>query len=57
MYKKFIDDIRSIEDLESVISYYYPNQLKNKSMKCPFHYDNTPSFKIEDKGEGAFEIV
>lgn len=54
MYKKFVDDIRSIEDLETVINHYYPNELENKSMNCPFHSENTPSFKIADKGEGAF---
>lgn len=36
-----------------VIHYYYPNQLKNNTKKCTFH-NNTPSFKIVDKGKGAF---
>lgn len=54
MYSQLINDIRSIQDLEIVINYYYPNQLKNKTMKCPFHNDSTPSFKIVDKGQGAF---
>ena len=54
MYSQLVNDIRSIQDLESVINYYYPGQLKNKTMKCPFHNDKTPSFKIADKGKGAF---
>ena len=54
MYKQLVNDIKSISDLESVINHYYPNQLKNKTMKCPFHNESTPSFKIADKGKGAF---
>ena len=54
MYKQLLDDIKSIGDLEVVINYYYPNELKNKTMKCPFHNESTPSFKIADKGNGAF---
>lgn len=54
MYKQLIDDIKSINELEIVIGHYYPGQLKNKAMKCPFHSDNSPSFRITDKGSGAF---
>ena len=54
MYKQLVNDIKSISDLETVINHYHPNQLKNKTMKCPFHSDSTPSFKIADKGKGAF---
>ena len=54
MYSQFVNDIKSVADLETVINYYYPNQLKNKTMKCPFHNDKTPSFRIADKGQGAF---
>ena len=28
MFKKYIQEINNIKDLESVINYYYPNQLK-----------------------------
>ncbi|MEG2246975.1 MAG: CHC2 zinc finger domain-containing protein [Peptostreptococcaceae bacterium] len=54
MYSQLVDDIRSIRDLETVINHYYPNQLKNKTMKCPFHNESTPSFKIAEKNNGAF---
>lgn len=54
MNKRLLDDIKSIYDLELVINYYYPNKLKNKTMRCPFHNESTPSFKIVDKGKGAF---
>ena len=31
MYKDIINDIRNIKDLETIINYYYPNQLiKNR---------------------------
>ena len=54
MYKTYIQEINNIKDLESVINYYYPNQLKRNKMICPFHNDKTPSFSIVDKGNGAF---
>ena len=54
MYKDIINDIRNIKDLETIINYYYPNQLIKNKMKCPFHNDKTPSLQIVDKGNGAF---
>ena len=54
MYKDIINDIRNIKDLETIINYYYPNQLIKNKMKCPFHNDKTPSLQIADKGSGAF---
>ncbi|WP_279285312.1 hypothetical protein [Paraclostridium sordellii] len=31
LYKQYIEEIRNIRDLETVINYYYPSQLiKNK---------------------------
>ena len=54
MFKTYIQEINNIKDLESVINYYYPNQLKRNKMSCPFHKDKTPSFSIVDKGNGAF---
>lgn len=54
MYKKYLENIKSISDLHAVINYYYPNQLKNNKMNCPFHKEKSPSFSITDKGNGAF---
>ena len=54
MFKTYIQQINNIKDLETVINYYYPNQLKRNKMSCPFHHDKTPSFSIVDKGNGAF---
>ena len=54
MFKTYIQEINNIKDLETVINYYYPNQLKRNKMSCPFHNDKTPSFSIVDKGNGAF---
>ncbi|MBC5997680.1 hypothetical protein EAI30_12165 [Romboutsia ilealis] len=54
MYKQYIENIRSTNDLQNVISYYYPNQLKKNKMNCPFHKESSPSFSITNKGNGAF---
>ena len=54
MYKKYLENIKSISDLHAVINYYYPNQLRNNKMNCPFHKEKSPSFSITDKGNGAF---
>lgn len=54
MYKQYIEEIRNIRDLETIINYYYPNQLRKNKMKCPFHDDKSPSLQIADKGNGAF---
>jgi predicted P-loop ATPase len=54
VYKQQTDEIRNIRDLETIINYYYPNQLIKNKMKCPFHNDKTPSLQIADKGNGAF---
>ncbi|WP_289681857.1 VapE domain-containing protein [Romboutsia ilealis] len=54
MFKTYIQEINNIKDLETIINYYYPNQLKRNKMSCPFHKDKTPSFSIVDKGNGAF---
>ncbi|MGL5314957.1 MAG: VapE domain-containing protein [Peptostreptococcaceae bacterium] len=54
MFKQYIDAINSLKDLEIVINHYYPNYLKKNKMNCPFHKENTPSFSIADKGNGAF---
>ena len=36
-------------------NYYYPNQLKNKKMICPFHNDENPSFYVkENSSSGSF---
>ena len=48
MFKTYIQEINNIKDLESVINYYYPNQLKRNKMSYPFHKDKTPSFSIVD---------
>ena len=54
MYKQYIDEINNLRNLETIINYYYPNQLKKNKMNCPFHKERTPSFSITDKGNGAF---
>ena len=54
MYKQYIEDINNIKNLETIINYYYPNQLKKNKMNCPFHKESTPSLSITDKGNGAF---
>ncbi|MEG2985722.1 MAG: VapE family protein [Peptostreptococcaceae bacterium] len=54
MYKQYTDEIKSLRDLETIINYYYPNQITKNKMSCPFHQDKTPSFQIADKGNGAF---
>ena len=54
MYKQYIEEINNLKNLETIINYYYPNKLKKNKMNCPFHKENTPSFSIADKGNGAF---
>lgn len=51
--KKYVDDIRSLNELVTVINYYYPNQLKNKKMICPFHNDKNPSFYVKENSSGG----
>lgn len=51
--KKYVDDIRSLNELVTVINYYYPNQLKNKKMVCPFHNDKNPSFHVKENSSGG----
>lgn len=45
--KKYVDDIRSLRELISVIEYYYPNRLKNNKMVCIFHNDKKTSFYVK----------
>ena len=50
MFKTYIEEINNIRDLESVINYYYPNQLKRNKMSCPFHNDkNTKLFNSRQR--------
>ena len=53
-YKKYIDDIRSLKDLNMVVNHYYPSRLKNNKMVCPFHNDKNPSFYVKEGSKGAF---
>lgn len=50
--KKYVDSIRNLSDLVTVINYYYPNKLKKNKMTCPFHNDKTPSFYIKENNLG-----
>ena len=50
--KKYVDDIRSLRELISVIEYYYPNRLKNNKMVCVFHNDKNPSFFVKESSSG-----
>ena len=50
--KKYVDDIRSLRELITVIEYYYPNRIKNKKMVCPFHNDKNPSFYVNETSSG-----
>lgn len=50
--KKYVDPIRSLDDLVTIINYYYPNKLKNNRMVCPFHDDKNPSFYINENHLG-----
>ena len=54
MYKQYIEDINNLKNLETIINYYYPNQLKKNKMNCPFHKESTQSFSITGKGNGVF---
>ena len=54
MYKQYIEEINNLKNLETIINYYYPNQLKKNKMNCPFHKESTPSFYIKDKENVAF---
>lgn len=51
--KKYVDDIRSLNELVSVINYYYCNKLKNKRMICPFQNDKNPSFYVKENISGG----
>lgn len=55
--KKYVDDIRSLKELISVIEYYYPNRMKNNNMVCPFHNDKNPSFYVKEthSGDGFYK--
>ena len=55
--KEAIQNIKSINDLKTVVEHYGINLNKvGKEIKgcCPFHKEKTSSFKIHDKGDGAF---
>ncbi len=46
--EKFLDELKSKNDIVSVISSYIPLEQKGSNYwgRCPFHHENTPSFCV-----------
>lgn len=54
--KDLIKEIKSVNDLMTVLNYYSVNYDTKKGACCPFHNEKTPSFKIkEENGEAMYK--
>lgn len=52
-FQKFIDELKSKNDIVDVISGYLPvvQRGRNYWTACPFHHEKTPSFSISRQGQ------